>query len=456
MESLFSRRDILKLAMAAAVTGPVANPYLDRLLTVESSDPLHPLRPWWVKEVNNPTTEINWDQLQRFDEWRTTRGSFADYVGKDRNDQLTALQTETIKKNIIANKPGFKLRDYALNDCWNNGAIAKSFLGPGKSATPEQRGVPKWTGTPEEAAEMIRAMLVHAGAAQVGFVHLDDKTRKLVYGHDPAPDKKELRFADVDQPSENDTTRIIPNKAEWVIVYTIQMSGETLRSAPSETACQTTSLTYSRSNNIQAQLQEFLRGLGYYGLGEATTNALGIAPAFGVLAGLGELGRTNRLISPEHGTMVRVFKLITNLPLPSSKPIDAGILQFCKVCKKCAEACPSGALSMEMEPTWQVKGPWNNPGHKAWFEDSTKCMTYWRQITNNCTTCFSVCPFAKKDKALVHALVKAAIAGTPAFDAAFRNMDDMLGYGKPTDPESWWKQDLAEYGIDSTRAHDIV
>ena len=75
-------------------------------------------------------------------------------------------------------------------------------------------------------------------------------------------------------------------------------------------------------------MQEFFRGLGYMGLGESSINALGIAPAFGVLGGLGELSRLNRLITPEFGPMVRVFIMITDLPVATDKPIDAGIMKF--------------------------------------------------------------------------------------------------------------------------------
>jgi epoxyqueuosine reductase len=114
---------------------------------------------------------------------------------------------------------------------------------------------------------------------------------------------------------------------------------------------QTTGITYMRNRQVQSSLQNFLRGLGYQGLGEASTNALAIAPAFGVLAGLGEMSRINRLITPEFGPMVRVFKVITDLPLATDKPINAGIMEFCAHCKKCAEACPSGALSFDDEPT---------------------------------------------------------------------------------------------------------
>jgi reductive dehalogenase len=349
---------------------------------------------------------------------------------------------------MVDNVDGYTLKDQALSAA--HVGVGKSFLGPQKAKTPEERGVPIWTGSPDEGARVLRAAMRHFGAATVGFFELDDNTRKLIYGFDP--DGKELVFTDDLVASENDTTRFIPNSCKYCMVYTVQMSQETMRRSPTVTGSQTTSLAYKRGETIQASAQEFLRGLGYQGLGEATTNALGIAPAMGVMAGLGELSRLNRLITPEFGPMVRVFKILTDLPVAVDKPIDAGIMEFCKRCKKCAEACPSESLSFDDEPSWEVKGGWNNPGHKAYFENSVSCMTYWREKAGtNCGICFSVCPFSKKDKAWIHEWVKAGAAVAPFADTFFRSMDDAFGYGTKAGSEEWWQLDLPEYGVDSNQ-----
>ena len=99
------------------------------------------------------------------------------------------------------------------------------------------------------------------------------------------------------------------------------MSDIALRRAPTKIAQITTEEAYQRGLIIQNNAQEFLRALGYQGLGEVTLNGLGIAPAFAVLAGLGELSRLNRYHT-EFGPMVRIFKLITDLPLAPDQPID--------------------------------------------------------------------------------------------------------------------------------------
>ncbi len=409
-------------------------------------------RPSFIKEVDQSTTEIDWSKVQRYNETHTCRAGFVNYVGKERLDKLNTLRATNLDKFLKTGKPGYTLKDVALQSAVGAGGAVRSFLGPQKAKTPEELGVPKWTGTPEEASQLIVAALRHFGAATVGFLELDtNTTEKLIYSHDP--DGKEMKILDVDEPAEDDVSRTIPKKARWVIVYTVQMSEETLSRAPTILGALTTSLTYTRSQNIQDRLQEFLRGLGYMGLAESSTNALGIAPAFGVLAGLGELSRYNRLLTPEYGSMVRVFKAMTDLPLAPTKPIDAGLLEFCKRCKKCAEHCPSKSLSFETEPYWEVKGGWNNPGHKAWFEDSVKCRSYWSEVGTNCGICFAVCPFASKNLSSYSRVRNFMAATVPGFDKTLKSIDDLLytpytEFGKPQkDPELWWKQNLPDYGI---------
>ena len=105
---------------------------------------------------------------------------------------------------------------------------------------------------------------------------------------------------------------------------------------------------------------------------------------------------------------------------------------------------------METDPFWEVKGPWNNPGHRTWFDDAPKCLAYWIKSTTSCATCLAVCPFAKKDKSFIHHVVEATVAKTTIFNSLFTKMDGLMGYDKPKDPASWWDLDLPMHGIDPT------
>ncbi len=413
-------------------------------------------RPSWVSEVDLPTVEVDWDAIYRFDERNTVRRGWSKYLDQEEYDRLSAQRNTVAYDLSREGRPGYSVRDIALYRASGIGAD-QSFIGGDSVMSPDEAGIPRWEGTPEENSEMIRAALRSFGAATVGFLELDENTEKLIYSIDP--DGKELVISeDQDVPEETETQRIIPKKARWVITWTVQMSQEAMTRCPTPLGAATTAWSYAVNRAIQSRLQGFLRGIGYYGLGEAQTNALGIAPAFGVLAGLGELSRLNRLITPEYGPMVRVFKMVTDLPLAPTKPIDAGIMNFCRDCMTCATYCPSNTLSTRKEPSYETQGGWNRGGVKTWYENSITCRNYWAEIGTNCGICFAVCPFSVKDRAFIHQMVKGVVGTTPIFNSAFADMSRRLYSPGPIDepqkdPEEWWTLDYSEYGIDTTRGH---
>ncbi|MFC1951119.1 reductive dehalogenase [Chloroflexota bacterium] len=421
-------------------------------------------RSWWVKYVDKPTIEVDWDNMERYDARVVPQVYYANYVGQQVSDNLNKLSADRRRKWILENKPGYTLRDRALNIAVSRGSVMPSFIakfGPSKKLSsrasrilnPDDVGVPRWEGTPEENAGMVRAAARYFGAGQVGFVELDEHTEKLIYSY--GADGKKIEFEDVALAYETEDRRVIPRKARWVIVFSVQMSEELLKRGDGlySTALSgaPNALGYSQGRNVLDRLQTFLHVLGYQGLGSPWFNGLGIAPALAIMAGLGELSRLNLLISPEYGPMQRVFRLITDLPLAPTKPIDAGIMRFCRTCKKCALLCPAKVLSVEDDPSWEIHGKWSNPGHRAYhYTDSAKCMTQWRVSSAGCSTCLSVCPFSKKHKSFIHSAVEATIAKTSVFNGLFTKMDGLLGYDIPKDPELWWDMDMPPYGIDST------
>lgn len=315
---------------------------------------------------------------------------------------------------------------------------------------------------------MLRAAMRLFGAMTVGYMQLDANTENVVFSRERG-DKISNVFRDVDKAEIKDIgggfkEHVIPNKARWVILYSDQESQELWKRNPTNMTIQ---VRYGRGQNIQQRVQEFTQRLGYQTLGAFSTNALVIAPFAGAMTGVGEIGRINRILTPEYGPTVGVFGLITDLPLAPTSPIDAGLFRFCHTCKKCAEACGEGALSFEDEPTWDISGPWNNAGHKSFFEDSRKCRT-WKLLPEACKAgrCFASCTFTKYHESNIHQLVQGTLATVPTFNGFFRTMDDAFGYGLrgrrhddfDTGPreavdvaqEDWWNLDLPIMGVDST------
>jgi epoxyqueuosine reductase len=457
--STLSRREFLKMLGlgSASFTASAVAPSVFHDLDEVMASPLADFkRPSYIRVVEKPTVEIDWGMMQRFDYTEVMwANGLRKALGPDQYDLVFKVQQENRIKWIKDNKPGYTLKDDAMLNSthW----APATFLGPKTSQTPEEIGVPRYEGTSEENSRMVRAYLRLHGASQVGFVRLEpDTTEKLIYSYDFGNLQQrfqqgpKLVFADVDQPSETDAVRIIPRKARWVIVYTIRMADELMRFAPTQLGETTTYVAYNLKTLIQGQLQNFLRGLGYMGLGEATQyNALGSAVGLGVMAGLGEQCRLMHLMTPEYGTRQRVFKLITDLPLISGKPIDFGVMHFCRVCKKCADFCPVKAIPNDTEPNWEVRGAYQNPGVRIWRRNDPVCNAYMRQAgyPEGCAICFAVCPLSKGNRqAFVHDFMRTTISKTPVLDRFFRNMDDFLGYGIRNDPALFWNLDLPPFG----------
>lgn len=452
-----SRRDFLKNAgmtgAALGVAGATGLTAAGELLGKPMSGGVY-RRPWWVRQVDVPTTGIDWDRMERFNAAEDTLAhtGLGRFATPQENERLNDLYQENERRRISANEPGYSLKDSALLSAFRStrNAMPRSFLGPQQAPRPADRGQAIWQGTPHENTAMLKFAMRQMGAATVGVVELDERTRKLIYSVDR--DGKPIVFEDVERAYEDDNKRVIPYQARWAVVFTVQMSEIAMKRAPTKIAQITTGETYQRGLSIQNNTQEFLRGLGYQGLGEAVLNGLGISPALAVMAGLGELSRLNRVITPEYGPMVRIFKLITDLPLEPDKPIDAGIARFCRSCKKCAEACPASALSFETNPSWQPVDEWSSPGHEAWFEDAIRCKRYWAEhLGTNCGICFAVCPFSKQNTSFMHDLIRMQVATLPYADEIIRNLDDAFGYGVQKNPESWWSLDLPEYGINTLK-----
>jgi reductive dehalogenase len=220
----------------------------------------------------------------------------------------------------------------------------------------------------------------------------------------------------------------------------------------------TNGLAYSFTKVYAGRMLAFLRSLGYQSYG-GDMDVLGSAVGFGVMAGLGEYCRMGQMISPFFGTMFRTSLLtVTDLPLAETKPIDAGMLRFCKTCKKCARHCPSGAISHKDEPFWGGDDPWHNKGIKGYYIQGRLCFTQMFKYPTNCGICQTVCPFNKHDKAFIHKLVKIAIRYLPVFNKFIADMDDFFGYGlEKTESSLLWNRDPQEiplYGLDQSRTNN--
>ena len=68
------------------------------------------------------------------------------------------------------------------------------------------------------------------------------------------------------------------------------------------------------------------------------------------------------------------------------------VIDFCMMCKKCADCCPSQSISHE--------NPKLHDGVKRWKIDSESCFTFWCKAGTDCGRCMAVCPYSHPNHSL--------------------------------------------------------
>jgi len=223
--STTSRRDFLRLAgVGAATLGAPAFIKTFRDADEMLSSPLAERKlPFWVREVDEPTIEIDWDRIERADMRRNLFVSSPKYLDMQEFQQTMMAAQQRKLEGAINNTPGLTVRDQALDAVrWGFMNMFVPWTGSPLQPTPEERGYPRWEGTPEENARMIRVAARYFGASDVGFLKVDERVKKLIFTHqmtsldgDISAGGREIVFEDVPETYETDEKVVIPNIDLW-------------------------------------------------------------------------------------------------------------------------------------------------------------------------------------------------------------------------------------------------
>jgi reductive dehalogenase len=141
-----------------------------------------------------------------------------------------------------------------------------------------------------------------------------------------------------------------------------------------------------RSAMMMKTLEGYIKDLGYTVL-RGTVNPQGA----GLAAGLGELGRNGMMISEKYGARIHMpDPIMTDMPLVPDKPIDIGVEDFCKICRKCAANCPTNSISFGPKVIYN-----GIEKYKINWLTCYKIRPYVADHYGSCLTCIAVCPFTK-------------------------------------------------------------
>jgi len=126
-------------------------------------------------------------------------------------------------------------------------------------------------------------------------------------------------------------------------------------------------------------------------------------------------------MTPELGPRVRIAVVTTDIPLLiDTYKYEPSIVDFCTICKKCADNCPSKAISFE-----DMK---EEEGVMRWKINHEACFTYWSVTGTDCGKCIQVCPYAHPNN-LMHNMIRKGIKNSYVFGEFALRMDDVF-YGR--------------------------
>lgn len=216
----------------------------------------------------------------------------------------------------------------------------------------------------------------------------------------------------------------IPIEHSYAIAYTVEMDFNMMGASPQPPVVMESARQYVEAARIAVQLAAMIRSIGNNARAHIDGNYRVIAPLVGRDAGLGEIGRMGLLMTPTHGPRVRLGVVTTDLELvPDRRNPDPGVIDFCSICVKCAENCPS--RSIPYGDRLEIGGT------LRWQINAETCYHYWTVIGTDCGKCMAVCPYSHPATPS-HNVIRWGIRKSGAFRRAANWLDDLFYGGKPT------------------------
>jgi len=276
--------------------------------------------------------------------------------------------------------------------------------------------------TPDKASKIVKGYAKNLGADLVGITEVNPL---WTYSH----------RGEIFHENWDDWGKEIETKHRYAVVFATEMALDLVGTAPHTPTTIASMGNYARGAYISTQLAAFVANLGYPASAHHLRHYDMLMVPLAVDAGLGECGRLGYLMTRDFGPRVRLGAISTDLPLAPDKPVDIGVEDFCRICKKCATCCPSNAIPKE--------DPELVNGTLRWKLNAETCFDYWGTAGTDCNICMRVCPWSHANT-FPHKIIRALITRNRYSRRLFSMLDDIF-YGKKPKPKAapeWTQYDV--------------
>lgn len=179
------------------------------------------------------------------------------------------------------------------------------------------------------------------------------------------------------------------------IITTMEMDEKKIATAPEPAAGEAAHEIYRYQGRAMNRGADFLRKQGHAAQAGHPLMGMALYPPLAQMAGLGHLGVSGLLITPEHGPRVRlaaIFTDIENLPFYEEDNPYTWIMDYCAKCQVCVKKCPNQAIYGTLKR--------HNNGQITCI-DNDKCFPFFLSF-NGCSVCIKVCPFNNTPYKSIH------------------------------------------------------
>ena len=266
---------------------------------------------------------------------------------------------------------------------------------------------------PEDATERVKGYTLRLGADLVGITEINPL---WMYSH----------RGEIFHDNWEEWGQEIKVEHSYAVVFATEMSRTMVGASPHTPTVMESLHNYSKGAFIATQVASFIANLGYSATANHMRHFEALMVPLAVDAGLGELGRLGYLITKEFGPRLRLGAVTTDLPLLPDKPVDIGVEDFCKLCRKCALCCPSNSIPLEDQMEFN--------GTSRWKLNPETCFAYWGKVGTDCNICMRVCPWSHA-RTFPHKIIVKLITRNSLARSLFSRMDDIF-YGKMPKPKA--------------------
>jgi reductive dehalogenase len=266
--------------------------------------------------------------------------------------------------------------------------------------------------SPQAASKRVKGYTLNIGAKLVGITEINPL---WLYSN----------RGEIFRENWEDWGKAIDVHHKYAVVFATEMAFELVGTAPHTPTTIASMSNYAEDAFIATQLAAYIANLGYSTTANHLRHYDTLLVPLAVDAGLGEVGRLGYLMTKDYGPRIRLSAVTTDLPLVADRPLDIGVEDFCKICKKCANCCPSNSIPLDDQT--EVNGT------LRWKLNAETCFDYWGKVGTDCNICMRVCPWSHANT-FPHKIIRAIITRNRHSRKLFSRMDDIF-YGRKPKPK---------------------